>query len=100
MKNLLLASAGALTLAACQTLPSGVVNADAKLRDKCAYLRSGVTIAQIAVAFYPSAKTLVDNGKILIDTYCSGRPVTDVASALDAMESVIVAIRPVAAAAR
>lgn len=81
-------------LAGCITT---VANADTRLRDKCAYLQSGVALAQIAAGFVPAAGPIVTNGSALIDAYCSGRPIMDAASAMDAMERIIVAIRPIAA---
>ncbi len=100
MKNLVLISAVALTLGGCQTINTGVAaiaSADIRLRDKCAYLASGVELAQLAVSFVPKAQKYVDQGTALAAAYCSGAPITDLSSALAAMERVIVAIRPVAA---
>lgn len=100
MKKVVLISAVALTLGGCQTINTGVAaiaSADARLRDKCNYLNSGVAIAQLAVGFVPKAQRYVDQGTALADAYCTGAPITDLASAMAAMERVIVAIRPVAA---
>jgi hypothetical protein len=83
-------------LTACQTV-SQVATLDQKLRDKCAYLQSGVSLARVAVLLTPGAAPLVEQGSDLIDAYCGAKPVTDAKSAMDAMERVIVAVRPIAA---
>lgn len=100
MKKLVLIAFTALALGGCQTIatpttPSAGI--DGKLLDKCAYLQSGVAIAQLASAFIPAAAPIVSDGSRLIDAYCTGKPITDVASALDTMERLIVAVRPIAA---
>jgi len=61
-----------LALGACQTINPQIASADAKLRDKCDYLRSGVAIAQAASAFYPPAIPIVAAGSDYIARYCSG----------------------------
>ncbi len=94
-------------LAGCKTsgtsagasIGGAIVTADAKLRDKCAYLQDGVRIAQLGVAIlYPGASTIVADGAALIDANCTGAPITDAATALDRMQKVIEAVRPIATA--
>ena len=99
MKKLALIAFTSLALGGCQTIAPTTPSAgiDGKLLDKCAYLQSGVAIAQIASAFIPAAGPIVADGSRLIDAYCTGKPITDVASALDTMERLIVAVRPIAA---
>lgn len=99
MKTIRFIAAGMLMLviAACQTINPGLASADAQLRDKCAYLISGVGIARLAATFAPQAAPVVEQGALLIDAYCGSKPVTDVASAMAAMERIIVAVRPLAA---
>lgn len=100
MKFIRFSAVGALLLAsaACNTtkIESGIAQADLKLRDKCAYLISGVQIAQIASAFIPNAAPIVAQGSALIDAYCGAKPITDLPSAMAAMERVIVSVRPLA----
>jgi hypothetical protein len=93
--RILAAGALALALTACQTTGQ-VATLDAKLRDKCAYLQSGVGIARVATTLYPPAVQIVEQGSALIDAYCGSRPISDVASAMEAMERIIVAVRPIA----
>ncbi len=97
MRSIILALPLALSLGGCMTAAdSKVASVDAKLRDKCAYLQSGVAIARIAASFAPKASTLVERGSALIDAYCTGEPIRNVESAMRNMENVIVAIRPIA----
>lgn len=98
MKRLLIIPA-LLAVAGCAKINAAVevaASADARLRDKCAYLESGVTIAEAFIGVIPSATNIVRNGARLATAYCSGRPVTDFASAMEAMERIIVAVRPLA----
>jgi hypothetical protein len=83
-------------LSACIT-DSQIATADTKLRDKCAYLQSGVAIARLGAPFIPAAAPIVTIGADLIDDYCVGKPVTNLGDALAQMEKVIVAVRPIAA---
>lgn len=99
MKRLLIIPA-VLTLAGCaaiQKVNEGVAviaDADARLRDKCAYLNDGVTIAEAFVGVVPAATNIVRAGSRLAAAYCGGGPVTDFASAMAAMERIIVSVRP------
>jgi hypothetical protein len=102
MKLIRLLAAGLVlaVLTACQSTSqfnTQVASIDQKLRDKCAYLQSGVSLARVAVLLTPAASPLVEQGSDLIDAYCGAKPVTDAKSAMDAMERVIVAVRPIAA---
>lgn len=87
-----------LSLTACK-VPTVVTTADTTLQDKCSYLASAAGFAQLGVAiFYPSATTILADATALIKANCTGKPITDLPSALDRMESIIVAVRPIAAA--
>lgn len=97
MRSILLVLPFALSLGGCMTVAdTKVASIDEKLRDKCAYLQSGVAIARIASGFIPKAAAIVETGSALIDAYCTGEPIQNVESAMRAMENVIVAVRPIA----
>jgi hypothetical protein len=99
MKLIRLLAAGLVlaVLTACNVTTTQVATLDQRLRDKCAYLQSGVSLARVAVLLTPTAAPLVEQGSDLIDAYCGSRPITDPASAMEAMERIIVAVRPIAA---
>ena len=101
-RKYIVAATAAFTLAGCaqlQLATDAAVSADARLRDKCAYLNDGVAIARLFVGVVPSASGIVEKGAALAATYCSGRPITDLSSAMAAMERIIVAVRPLASQA-
>jgi hypothetical protein len=98
MKALLIIPA-IVIVAGCAKINAAVevaASADARLRDKCAYLNDGVTIAEAFLGVVPSATNIVRTGAKLATDFCTGRPVTDFASAMAAMERIIVAVRPLA----
>lgn len=98
MKHAIVIAATAFTLAGCQTTFQQVGMFDARLKDKCAYLLSGAQIAQLgAQLFVPNAANVANAANALLADYCTSKPIDNPIAALDAMERVIVAVRPIAA---
>lgn len=89
----------ALSVGACAQLDkigAGVVTADKLLSDKCGYLADVVRFAPLAIGIVPAAAGVAERAVNAAQAYCSGGRVSNISSALDLMERIIIASRPIA----
>lgn len=72
-----------------------VADTDAKVRDKCDYLRSGMFFVESAVNLFGSQNytDLARRGSAALRVYCGVQPITNVIQAMSEMEKIIVAAR-------